>query len=88
MGRARASGPTRRNARSPSRRSAFGRRIGAEANSHQPAIQAVYDGQTCIGFLVLRGRQGVEAFDAAEHSLGVFATAKAAADAISVRAVL
>jgi hypothetical protein len=32
-----------------------------------------------------RGRQGVEAYDADDVSLGIFPTVKAAADAISAR---
>jgi hypothetical protein len=48
-----------------------------------PAMLAVYDGQRCIGHLVNRGRSGLQALDANDRSLGVFATAQAAADAIS-----
>jgi hypothetical protein len=29
-------------------------------------------GQTCIGFLLTRGREGIEAFDRNERSLGLF----------------
>jgi hypothetical protein len=42
------------------------------------SVQAVYDGRTCIGFLLPRGKIGIEAFDADQHSLGVFPTIKAA----------
>jgi hypothetical protein len=35
----------------------------------------------CIGFLLLRGRQGVEAFDQNTVSLGLFPVQKTAADA-------
>jgi len=52
----------------------------------RPAIQAVYSGRTCIGHLLLRGRAGIEAFDAADRSLGIYATPRAAADAISAEA--
>jgi hypothetical protein len=43
---------------------------------------AVYDGQTCLGFLLPRGKTGVEAFDADDRSLGTFPDLKSAADAI------
>jgi hypothetical protein len=35
---------------------------------------SVYDGRTCIGFVLARGRRGFESFDAAENSLGMFPT--------------
>ena len=44
---------------------------------------SVYSGQTCIGFVMPRGRAGAEAFDANAHSLGIYKDPKAAADAIS-----
>ncbi len=47
---------------------------------------SVYDGSRCIGFLMPRGRQGIEAFDADDRSLGLFLTQKSAADAVSVAA--
>jgi hypothetical protein len=47
---------------------------------------AVYDGRTCIGHLLLRGRHGVEAFDVDDHSLGVYPDTKAAVAAVSARA--
>ncbi len=46
----------------------------------------VYDGSRCIGFIMPRGPQGVEAFDADDHSLGLFPTQKSAADAVSAAA--
>jgi hypothetical protein len=46
---------------------------------------SVYDGRCHIGFLLLRGRAGVEAFDADDRSLGLFPDMKTAADAISTR---
>jgi hypothetical protein len=36
----------------------------------------------CLGFLLCRGRNGIEAFDRDEHSLGVFADERAAVTAI------
>jgi hypothetical protein len=48
----------------------------------------VNDGRRCIGFLLNRGRSGVEAFDIDTRSLGVFASAKVAADAVSAAATV
>jgi hypothetical protein len=36
-------------------------------------LVSVYDGRTCIGFVLARGARGFEAFDAAEKSLGICA---------------
>jgi hypothetical protein len=47
---------------------------------------SVYDGRTCIGFLLSRGKLGVEAFDRHDRSLGIFPNMKAAAGAVSVAA--
>jgi len=46
------------------------------------ALQAVYAGRVCIGFLLPR-RDGVEAYDADDRLLGTFPDQKSAADAIS-----
>jgi hypothetical protein len=46
-------------------------------------LQAVYSGQDCLGFLLSRGRQGVEAYDADDRLLGIFPDKKSAADAVS-----
>src|SRR5262249_27868897 len=64
----------------------LGRRIGTEATSQRPAcLASVCDGQRCIGFLLSRGKAGMKAHDTDGKSLGVFPTAKAAADAISAK---
>jgi hypothetical protein len=42
----------------------------------------VMAGKTCAGFLLRRGREGVEAFDRDEHSLGLFTDPIAAAAAV------
>jgi hypothetical protein len=39
-------------------------------------------GTHCVGFLMLRGTSGVEAFDADSRSLGLYPNQKAAADAV------
>jgi hypothetical protein len=45
-------------------------------------MRVVYAGNTCIGFLLERGRRGVEAFDADERSLGIFPSHHEAAEAV------
>jgi hypothetical protein len=45
-------------------------------------LSYVYDGKQCVGFLLQRGKRGVEAFDRGERSLGLFKTAAAAANAV------
>jgi hypothetical protein len=44
---------------------------------------AVFDGQTCIGHLMPRGKLGTAAFDADDRLLGIFPNQKSAADAVS-----
>jgi len=46
----------------------------------------VADGRQTIGFIITRGPQGREAFDAAERSIGLFENEQAAATAIWKRA--
>jgi hypothetical protein len=46
-------------------------------------MRTVYDGQTCVGFVLARGKVGLEAFDADNRRLRMFAAARAAAAAIS-----
>jgi len=48
----------------------------------QPSLVSVYSGRECIGF-VLKRATGFEAYTAAETTLGIFPTMKAAADTIS-----
>jgi hypothetical protein len=47
---------------------------------------SVYDGRRCCGHLVSRGRDGVEAFDINDRSIGIFASQSEAAAAIWRRA--
>jgi hypothetical protein len=42
----------------------------------------VYDGRTCIGSLIRRGKEGVEAFDTDTKSLGVYPSEDAAATVV------
>jgi chitinase len=51
--------------------------------SSTTAILSVYDGRFCVGFILARGRDGFEAFNADETSLGLFSTQDAAASAIA-----
>jgi hypothetical protein len=48
-----------------------------------PTIVWVYGSQNCIGFVVWRGKLGVEAFSASDRSLGVFKSRGEAAAAIT-----
>jgi hypothetical protein len=48
---------------------------------------SVYSGRKCVGFLLERGKTGVEAFDAEQRSLGVFTTLREAANAITTTEV-
>jgi hypothetical protein len=43
---------------------------------------SLYSGRECIGFLYLRGKMGVEAFDANDRSLGLYPDQQSAANAI------
>jgi hypothetical protein len=54
-----------------------------EATFFPHSCLAVYDGQTCIVFLLSRGKLGHEAFDRDENSLGIFPSMKLAAAAVS-----
>jgi hypothetical protein len=43
---------------------------------------SIYDGQRCCGWVFARGKQGFEAFTAAQQSLGIFRTQREAATAV------
>jgi hypothetical protein len=47
-----------------------------------PTLAYVYDGRECLGHILARGKAGFEAFGKDDRSLGLFKTAKAAADAL------
>ncbi len=53
------------------------------APSEARALVSIFAGQRCIGFILNRGRDGFEAFDVNDRSLGVFPSVKAAAAAVS-----
>jgi hypothetical protein len=46
------------------------------------ALVGVYDGRTCIGHVLRRGRDGVEAFDTHTRSLGTYESIDDAAAAV------
>jgi hypothetical protein len=54
--------------------------------SERTPLVSIYSGRDCLGFVLARGPDGLEAFDRDEHSLGTFPSTKAAADAITARA--
>jgi hypothetical protein len=51
--------------------------------SPKTTLVTVYDGRTCIGFVLSRGKLGFEAFDNHQHSQGLFGTQQEAAAALS-----
>jgi hypothetical protein len=51
-------------------------------NSRPSPLSYVYDGRDCLGFILVRGKIGFEAFDRDERSLGLFPTTRAAATAL------
>jgi hypothetical protein len=50
-------------------------------------VLSVYSGRRCIGFLLDRGKSGIEAFNMNTKSIGVFPDQKSAADAVSAAAL-
>jgi len=52
------------------------------ARSAEAVMISVYDGRTCLGFVLSRGCKGFEAFDAEERSLAVSPTQRDAANAV------
>jgi hypothetical protein len=54
----------------------------------KPTLLSVTSGRDTIGFVLSRGREGFEAFDSNERSLGTFASMREAANRISDEATL
>jgi hypothetical protein len=48
-------------------------------------MMSVHDGQACIGFLLQRGRHGVEAFDRDSRSLGAFRVASGSGTVLNLQ---
>ena len=44
---------------------------------------SVYSGQSCLGHIISRGRDGFEAFDPDDKPIGIFATQREAAAALA-----
>jgi hypothetical protein len=87
--RGEAPGPASPKARKSGRDDRFAGQIAAEANPEVSIMQAlaVYDGGRCIGFLMARGKQGVEGFNIDTKSLGIFPDQKAAANMVREAAI-
>jgi hypothetical protein len=51
--------------------------------NQQPAMFSIYDGRTCQGFVLCRGKAGYEAFDRNDRSRGIFKTLDEAAAAVT-----
>lgn len=50
--------------------------------SHTSTLIPILAGNVCLGHLIERGRSGFEAYDADDKSIGTFATAAAAVEAL------
>jgi len=53
------------------------------ARGTKPTLVSVISGGRYLGCLLSRGPMGYEAWDAADRSIGMFADAKAAAEAVN-----
>jgi hypothetical protein len=78
----RASGSKCGKARGARRGDLLGRRIDAKAIISSPSCLSVYSSRTCIGFLMPRGKLGIEACDVDGRSLGLFLNQRIAANAV------
>jgi hypothetical protein len=58
------------------------RHKGDRINYSAAQLISVYDGRSCIGFVVPRGKTGFEAFNANELSRGLYPTQQAAISAL------
>ena len=52
-------------------------------SAHQPFV-AVYAGQRCLGHVIMHPKQGFEAFDWNDVSVGIYPTQGQAADALTI----
>ena len=59
----------------------------ADQTRTKPTLQSVYAGRQLVGFLLDRGKLGVEATDALGRSLSIYISPKAAADAVSTASI-
>jgi hypothetical protein len=60
--------------------------LASEALHDPTPMLSIYDGRRAVGFLILRGRAGVEAFDADGASIGIFPNHRDAAKAVTAAA--
>ena len=58
-------------------------RKGNRIDHNAAPMTSVYDGQTCIGFILARGHAGFEAFTPDEKSRGIFPTQRDAIATLS-----
>lgn len=75
--------PANRKIRQPHTCVSLGQRGCTEANLDPVGLQSVYDGRLCIGFLLSRGKLGIEAFNADDTSLGLFPDQASAVNAVA-----
>ena len=85
MKRVKAPGRAAQKSCQPRRGDQLAGRIAAEAKPENFVMQAlsIYAGSRCLGFVMPRGRQGYEAFNTIDVSLGLYQTQQAAADAVA-----
>jgi hypothetical protein len=57
------------------------------ARATPPTLVSVYDGRTCLGFVLSRACKGFEAFSANEESLGLFPNQCDAANAVTIAGI-
>jgi hypothetical protein len=90
VGRRKAAGPATSKVNGPHAFSQAAKPRAREAIPSESAIQvlAVYDGQTCLDFLLACGKQRFEPFDADDKTLSTFADLKTATGAISAKVAL
>lgn len=55
-----------------------------QSEAYTTNLLVVYSGRTCLGHILSRGREGYEAYDINDASLGIFSDQDAAADAVSL----
>lgn len=63
----------------------LGGSISIQATKFSAAFQALFIDGRCAGHLISRGHRGVELFNLDDEPIGIFATSRAAADALSER---
>ena len=54
----------------------------SSATTTTTTMLSIFDGRECAGFLLHRGKEGVELFDKEQRSLGIFPTEREAVAAL------